>query len=213
MRSLEWNADGWPVPRNGPGTQPNGTPLPRAGVCGSMLRLARRDALRLGGTAVSVLLAGCGGEEATEAFKDSAGSATLEIVGANMEPRDMTAYVRVRRTHVPVCRYATPPCEQSAADERMLQEGYVLAADEVRTLADLSIDLRADHVAVVAVAVHAEPFEEWPARFPASHRVTGVEAGATHLADDIRAAFSLVPETTHTVRHTNRIHGWEFFAE
>lgn len=178
-----------------------------------MPRIDRRTALRLGGSAASVLLAGCGGRESADAFEDSAGTALLEIVGANMEPRGVTAYVRVRRAHVPVCRYATPSCEQSATEQQLLRDGYDLSADEVRGLADLSIELRGEHVAVVAVEVRTEPFAEWPATLPGTHRVTGVEAGGKHLADDLRAEFSLVPESTHTVRLTNRIHGWEFFAE
>lgn len=130
------------------GTTPAGRNSAGAGSGGgSVPRIDRRTALRLGGSAASALLAGCGGRESADAFEDSAGTATLEIVGANMEPRGVTAYVRVRRTHVPVCRYATPSCEQSATEQRLLRDGYHLSADEVRGLADLSVELRGEHVA------------------------------------------------------------------
>lgn len=183
--------------------------------------LTRRRALHQGGGAVGVLLAGCTryapvreftNNSPIREFEDTAGTARLALVGANMQPQGMTFYLRSTLTSVPLCRYTTTSCAKTRRRERLVRAEYDLGTDEVSPLADVAVDLREGYVDIVTIRVNDEPFEQWSDQLPESQRLTGAEAGADRLSDDLRSSFSLVPDATRTVRITNRIHRWEFLT-
>lgn len=178
-----------------------------------MTAQTRRGLLRHGAGAVSALLAGCTGETQNRTFEDSGGTATVELVGANMRPQRGTFFLRCQLTRVPLCRFEATPCAGPRSTRQLLRATYDLAADEVRPLAAVTVELRSGDVAIVTVAASDKPFAQWPAPMPSSNRIRGADLGARRLSEDLHPAFSLVPDTTQTVRITNRIHGWEFFAE
>lgn len=181
--------------------------------------LTRRRALHQSGGAVGVLLAGCTRyvpvrgfttNSPIREFEDTAGTARLALVGANMQPQGATFFLRSTLTRVPLCRYATTPCAKTRRRERLVRTEYDLGTDEVRPLADVPVDLREGYVEIVTIGVNDEPFEQWPDQLPESNRLAGGEAGADRLTDGFSVEFSLVPDATRTVRITNRIHRWEF---